>query len=73
MGSSQITQVLFVLLLLCVFPCLTESALPSHSITGRRMLDYYQHIPTRPGYPPKRQDGDHIGNTIILYICFLLN
>ncbi|CAG7867996.1 unnamed protein product [Brassica rapa] len=30
MGSSQLSQVLIVLLFLCVLPCLTESALPSH-------------------------------------------
>ncbi|KAJ0242225.1 hypothetical protein HA466_0207190 [Hirschfeldia incana] len=30
MGSSQLSQVLIVLLFLCVLPCLTKSAIPSH-------------------------------------------
>ncbi|CDY22858.1 hypothetical protein BRARA_F00238 [Brassica rapa] len=46
MGSSQLSQVLIVLLFLCVLPCLTESALPSHQqplpVTGRRLMSIYR-------------------------------
>ncbi|KAJ0242226.1 hypothetical protein HA466_0207190 [Hirschfeldia incana] len=45
MGSSQLSQVLIVLLFLCVLPCLTKSAIPSHQqplpVTGQ-METYLQ-------------------------------
>ncbi|CAA7044384.1 unnamed protein product [Microthlaspi erraticum] len=57
MGSSQLSQVVIVFLLLCVLPCLTASALPSHqqqrslSVTGRKLMSIYRpngDIFTRP-------------------------